>query len=173
MLLDDARPETIRLDRRIREMADESLREVRLPAPRERPLRDGFEERLRGGDHPGGTLRIVDDPEPFALEDLSVVEAARTIQECPPRDARRMPPRIAAIVATCLAKDPALRPKSANALSRELDWCQSADDWNRDKARYWWHENEKRLEERYGLSSMARVSPGEGRETMEIRLDGR
>jgi hypothetical protein len=112
------------------------------------------------------------------FESKSVVELfhAHTKQKpVPPseRANRAILPDVENAILACLEKDPALRPKSANALARELEWCQSADDWNRDKARYWWQEHEKRLEERYGLSTMARVAPAAGHETMEIRLDGR
>jgi serine/threonine protein kinase len=82
-------------------------------------------------------------------------------------------PDIEGAVLACLEKDPERRPKNANAFARELEWCQSADEWNRDKARYWWAEHEKRLEELYGLSSKAKLAPREGSETMEIRIDGR
>ncbi len=76
-------------------------------------------------------------------------------------------------ILACLEKDPARRPASANALARELEWCAAAEDWNRDKARYWWIENEKRLEKLYGLSSKAQMDPMGGTQTMEIRLEGR
>ena len=70
-------------------------------------------------------------------------------------------------------KDPERRPESANAFSRELDWCRSHGEWNRDKARYWWRDNESRLENLFGLSSKAKLAPAGGGETIEIRLDGR
>ena len=89
------------------------------------------------------------------------------------RTDRPIHPDVDAAVMACLEKDPERRPKSANALARELEWCQAADDWNRDKARYWWQENEAALEERYGLSTKAKLDPRGGEGTMEIRLDGR
>ena len=89
------------------------------------------------------------------------------------RTNRPIPPDLESAVLACLEKDPARRPKNANAVARELEWCRSASEWNRDKARYWWREHERRLEELYSLSSIAAVSPTVGMETMEIRLQGR
>ncbi|MCE9636893.1 MAG: serine/threonine protein kinase [Planctomycetes bacterium] len=86
---------------------------------------------------------------------------------------REILPDIEKALLACLEKDPERRPKSANALSRELEWCRSFGEWNRDKARYWWQEHEADLEKRYGLTSKATESPQPGHGTMEIRLDGR
>jgi hypothetical protein len=93
----------------------------------------------------------------------------------PPSERANRPilPDLENAVLACLDKEPDRRPKSANALSRELEWCRSFGDWNRDKARYWWQEHEAKLEELYGLSSKAKLGPLDGQATMEIRLDGR
>ncbi|MCG3134326.1 MAG: Serine/threonine-protein kinase PknD [Planctomycetes bacterium] len=113
---------------------------------------------------------------PFEAKTVMELFHAHTKEKpVPPseRTDRPIHPDIDAAVMACLEKDPERRPKSANALARELEWCQAADDWNRDKARYWWQENEAALEERYGLSTKAKLDPRGGEGTMEIRLDGR
>jgi len=89
------------------------------------------------------------------------------------RSGRAIKPDLENAILACLEKDPGRRPKDANALARELEWCDSADDWNRDKARYWWQEHEAKLEELYGLTSKSKPVPDEGTQTMEIRLQGR
>jgi serine/threonine protein kinase len=73
----------------------------------------------------------------------------------------------------CLEKTPAKRPKDANALARELEWCHASANWNRDKARHWWIDHERRLEQRYGLSSKAPATPVGGTATVTIDLDAR
>ncbi len=98
------------------------------------------------------------------------------VKPVPPSERTDLPiaPDIEQAIMACLAKSPAARPKDANALSRELEWCRALGEWNRDQARYWWNENEARLEEQYGLSSMARMSPSaSGSATIEIKLDDR
>ncbi len=82
-------------------------------------------------------------------------------------------PDVDAALLACLEKDPGRRPESANALSRELQWCRSFGEWNRDKARYWWQEHEERLEALYGLTSKAQLSPSDGQETIQIDIGGR
>jgi len=82
-------------------------------------------------------------------------------------------PDLEAALLACLEKDPERRPKSANALSRELEWCRSFGDWNRDKARYWWREHGPRLNAKYGLDSDAWLAPGGATGTVEIQLDDR
>ncbi len=82
-------------------------------------------------------------------------------------------PDLEKAILACLEKDPERRPKSANALSRELEWCRSFGEWNRDKARYWWREHGPRLDRDYGLDSDAWIGSVAATGTVEIRLDGR
>ena len=86
---------------------------------------------------------------------------------------RAIAPDLEKAILACLEKDPARRPKSANAFARELEWCLAVDDWNRDKARHWWREHEERLEELYQFAAKMRVEPDAGSVTMEIRLEDR
>ena len=86
---------------------------------------------------------------------------------------REVFPDLEQVVMACLEKDPERRPKSANAFSRELEWCRSFGDWNRDKARYWWREHGPALNDKYGLDSDAWLDPSGATGTVEIRLDGR
>jgi serine/threonine-protein kinase len=49
-----------------------------------------------------------------------------------------IPPALDRIVLSCLAKDPAHRPQSAQDLSRQLAEVAGAADWTQQQARIWW-----------------------------------
>jgi serine/threonine-protein kinase len=54
------------------------------------------------------------------------------------RAGKPIPARLEALVLACLAKDPDDRPASADALAARLAECETAGDWNPDRARAWW-----------------------------------
>ncbi len=64
------------------------------------------------------------------------------VQAAPVPPSRRtelpIPPALEAVVLTCLAKDPADRPASADALRDELAAIPWADAWTPERARRWW-----------------------------------
>jgi hypothetical protein len=57
----------------------------------------------------------------------------------PSRHLRRpVPARLEAAILRCLAKDPAARFDTAEALRAELMACQAESPWLREEARAWW-----------------------------------
>jgi len=52
-----------------------------------------------------------------------------------------VPQRLQTLIAACLAKTPADRPRDADELARELDACASAQPWTSNEARAWWNEH--------------------------------
>jgi len=86
---------------------------------------------------------------------------------------RAINPDLERAIMACLEKPAAKRPKDANALARELDWCRSASDWNRDKARHWWQDHEDGAGKRRLPGSGATPSPSGGAETVEIDFTAR
>jgi eukaryotic-like serine/threonine-protein kinase len=61
-------------------------------------------------------------------------------QPVPPsvRGGRPVPPALEQLVLRCLAKDPASRPSSADAILRELDRIELQRPWDQERAREWW-----------------------------------
>jgi hypothetical protein len=56
-----------------------------------------------------------------------------------------IPADLERLVLSCLAKEPAERPQSAEQLSQALGACQTATPWTRDMAQEWWDANGTRL----------------------------
>jgi serine/threonine-protein kinase len=52
-----------------------------------------------------------------------------------------IPPALDALVLSCLAKDPAERPRTAEALDAALAAVPFDAPWTRERARKWWEEN--------------------------------
>jgi serine/threonine protein kinase len=50
-------------------------------------------------------------------------------------------PDLADLIMRCLAKQPELRPPSAEALDQALSGCVSAGAWTAHDAEQWWREN--------------------------------
>lgn len=57
------------------------------------------------------------------------------------RSAHPIPARLEAVIMACLAKDPAERPKDADALSDELGASLDEAPWSPREAQTWWNEN--------------------------------
>ena len=57
---------------------------------------------------------------------------------------RAVPPQLESLILACLAKDPAERPESANALREALQSCEGVPAWDENEARRWWHEHNAR-----------------------------
>jgi serine/threonine-protein kinase len=58
----------------------------------------------------------------------------------PTRLRRDVPPDLEQVVLSCLAKEPAGRPRSAEDLERALAACRAAAEWDARKAAVWWEE---------------------------------
>ena len=54
------------------------------------------------------------------------------------RSELEIPEDLERVILTCLEKDPARRPQSAQELAQLLESCRDARDWNRDQAERWW-----------------------------------
>jgi len=52
-----------------------------------------------------------------------------------------VPPRLEALILSCMAKDPAARPSDAEALSTQLDAILEGEPWSADDSRAWWKAN--------------------------------
>ena len=57
------------------------------------------------------------------------------LRPCVPADLER-------VVLWCLAKDPAARPADVDVLEQALAACRCAGEWNRERARAWWHDSQ-------------------------------
>jgi hypothetical protein len=57
-----------------------------------------------------------------------------------------VPRDLEALVLMCLEKDPGKRPQDTGWLLQALSACESARDWDEEKARAWWVEHEKRVQ---------------------------
>jgi serine/threonine-protein kinase len=73
----------------------------------------------------------------------NVVEIAghhlHTVPELPSvRLGRAVPPKLDALILSCLAKDPEVRPRDAQSLMTSLLECEAESPWNSNSARAWW-----------------------------------
>jgi serine/threonine-protein kinase len=77
---------------------------------------------------------------PFQGKTLGQLLAAHRAEQPPALTDLRpdVPPDLAAVVARCLAKDPADRYQSAAELDRTLAGCGGAADWSAERAAEWW-----------------------------------
>lgn len=57
------------------------------------------------------------------------------------RTEMRVPPSMDRIVLACLAKDPAERPQTARALSRQLADMETDEPWSEERRREWWEKH--------------------------------
>ena len=72
-----------------------------------------------------------------ALETI-VMHATREPEPPSRRTSRPIPADLEAVVLSCLAKDPAERPRSADELAARLAAARSGDEWTPARAREWW-----------------------------------
>jgi len=66
---------------------------------------------------------------------------------------RPVPPKLDALVLSCLAKDPDERPRDAQALMTALLECDAESPWSAPTARAWWSDWHKAKTEMSGASS--------------------
>jgi serine/threonine-protein kinase len=57
------------------------------------------------------------------------------------RAGREIPPRLEALILSCLAKSPDERPPSAEWLAARLAECETPEKWTPERARAWWEAN--------------------------------
>lgn len=96
----------------------------------------------------------------FLLTGEPVFQAASVIEVCAQhlhaevvspstRAERALPPKLEALIVACLAKDPAHRPASADALLRALS-SLDIEPWSADQATAWWTANGQAVRARRG-----------------------
>jgi eukaryotic-like serine/threonine-protein kinase len=78
-----------------------------------------------------------------------------------------VPAPLEALIRSALAKEPAARPRGAQALAERLD-ALSLSGWSAREARAWWSENGARVSERRAAVSR---SPDTTRRAIEVDLD--
>jgi serine/threonine protein kinase len=92
----------------------------------------------------------------YLLAGAHVFEGGTLVEVCshhlrtPPvapsqRLGRPLPPDLESVLLTCLEKDPARRPPTADALSTHLAMCVGVDEWGEGKAREWWKTHGERI----------------------------
>jgi serine/threonine-protein kinase len=74
------------------------------------------------------------------LETL-VMHVSREPEPPSRRTTRRIPQDLDEIVLSCLAKDPAARPQTADELAARLAQAHIGEGWTRERAVAWWDEN--------------------------------
>jgi serine/threonine-protein kinase len=80
---------------------------------------------------------------PFEASTVGKLISAHLTQPAPDLRSLRsdVPADLAAIVAKCLAKEPAARYQSAAELEAALAACSCSMDWNAGRAEQWWHSS--------------------------------
>lgn len=81
---------------------------------------------------------------PFEAESAGEVLRQHAQVDPPPLSGRAphpIPPRLEAVIMSCMAKDPTRRPASAEELDARLEEALDGDRWSPEAARDWWREN--------------------------------
>jgi serine/threonine-protein kinase len=92
----------------------------------------------------------------YLLTGRNVFDGSTVVEVCshhlhtPPvapsaRIGRPLPPRLEALILSCLEKDPARRPQTARELSERLLACDDAGVWNEKRACSWWATHGERV----------------------------
>jgi serine/threonine-protein kinase len=81
---------------------------------------------------------------------------------------RPVPPKLDALILSCLAKDPEDRPRDAQALITALLECDAESPWSATAARAWWSDWHKANSEMAGASS---PTPEQGAERELMRAE--
>jgi hypothetical protein len=84
------------------------------------------------------------------FEGATLVELVSHHLRTPPvapsiRLGRPLPADLEAVLLSCLEKDPARRPQSADALGEHLAMCVGVDEWRESEAREWWARSTERI----------------------------
>ncbi len=106
----------------------------------------------KGAAGPGSDLYALGAVAYYLLAGRHVFEGESAVQVCashlhdrPQRPSEKagfeIPADLEGLVLECLAKDPADRPASAEALRDALEACADAGTWTQEDAREWWREN--------------------------------
>jgi len=82
---------------------------------------------------------------------------------------RSVPPKLDALILSCLAKDPEERPRDAQALMTALLECDAESPWSATAARAWWSDWHKANSEMNGASTPT-PEQGAERELMRAAL---
>ena len=70
----------------------------------------------------------------------------RTLPVAPSvRLGRPLPPDLESVLLSCLEKDPARRPQTADAVSTHLAMCVGVEEWGEGRAREWWVRHGERI----------------------------
>jgi eukaryotic-like serine/threonine-protein kinase len=92
----------------------------------------------------------------YLLAGAHVFEGGTLVEVCshhlrtPPvapsaRLGRALPPDLESVILSCLEKEAARRPPTADAVSTHLAMCVGVDEWDEGRAREWWEEHREQI----------------------------
>jgi serine/threonine protein kinase len=117
----------------------------------------------------------------YLLAGAHVFEGGTLVEVCshhlrtPPvapsvRLGRPLPPDLESVLLSCLEKDPARRPPTADALSTHLAMCVGVEEWDEGRAREWWERHGERIR---GLGVSTGRSTVTSGQTLSMELSAR
>jgi eukaryotic-like serine/threonine-protein kinase len=117
----------------------------------------------------------------FLLAGVHVFEGASLIEVCshhlrtppvPPskRLGHPLPPDLESVILSCLEKDPARRPQTAESMSTHLGMCVGVEEWGEGRAREWWERHRERVRGLRASRGRAVVTSGQ---TLSMDLSAR